>query len=280
MSSKKLLVLGGTGKTGRKITQQLIQMGHSVRIGSRGALPAFDWGNPETWEYATKGMEAVYITYQPDLAVPKALESVKAFTNVALRMGVQKMVLLSGRGEKEAQMCEEVVMGLAANWTIIRADWFNQNFSESFFLDAILAGHVALPQATTGIPFIDTDDIAAVAVKALTEDGHQNKVYEITGPRLWTLPQVIAEIAQATGRDITFQPVTVKQYINELRKAQVPADYLWLIEYLFTNVLDGRNSKTTDVLEQVLGQKPKDFATYVKETAKTGVWDAQVTYVI
>lgn len=280
MSNKKILVLGGKGKTGRKVAEQLIEMGHTIRIGSRSAFPAFDWENPSTWENTLDGMETVYITYQPDLAVPKALKSIKDFTQTALRKGVQKMVLLSGRGEKEAQLCEQAVIDTAPDWTIIRADWFNQNFSESFFLDAILAGHVALPQATTGIPFIDTDDIAAVAVKVLTEDGHQNKVYEITGPRLWTLPQVIAEIAQATRRDLTFQAITVEQYVNELRKAQVPADYLWLIEYLFTNVLDGRNASTTDVLEKALGRKPKDFATYVAETAKTGVWDAQVAYVI
>lgn len=273
MSNQKILVLGGKGKTGRKVAQKLIEMGHNVRIGSRSAIPAFDWENPTTWAPALEDMDAVYITYQPDLAVPKALKSIKDFTQTALRKGVHKMVLLSGRGEKEAQLCEQVVMDTAPSWTIVRADWFNQNFSESFFLEPILQGHVALPQAATGIPFIDTDDIAAVVVKALTEKEHQGKVYEITGPRLLTLPQVTQEIAQATGRTICFRAISVEQYIAALRKAQIPEDYLWLIEYLFTNVLDGRNSSTTDVLEKVLGRLAKDFSEYAEDTAKTGVWN-------
>ena len=150
MSNYKILVLGGKGKTGRKVAQQLIELGHNVRIGSRSAIPAFDWENSTTWATALEGMDAVYITYQPDLAVPKALKSIKDFTQMALREGVQKMVLLSGRGEKEAQLCEQVVIDTAPKWTIVRADWFNQNFSESFFLEPILQGQIALPQATIG----------------------------------------------------------------------------------------------------------------------------------
>jgi len=280
MSNKKILVTGGTGKRDRKIAQQLTQKGHTVRIGSRSATPAFDWDTPTTWPSALEGMKAVYLTYQPDLAVPAALASIEAFTKVALEKGVQQVVLLSGRGEKEAQLCEQVVMGTDLNWTIVRADWFNQNFSESFFLGPILQGHVALPQADTKIPFIDTDDIAAVAVKALTEDGHARKVYEITGPRLWTLQEVIQEIAQVTGRTIHFQSISVEEYVASLRAAQIPEDYIWLIQYLFSNVLDGRYSSTTDVLEKVLGRKPKDFSEYVRETAKTGVWDAPVVQML
>lgn len=276
MPKKKILVLGGKGKTGRKVAQQLTEMGHIVRIGSRSETPAFDWEKPATWTNALAGMESVYITYQPDLAVPKALESIKTFTAKAIESGIQQLVILSGRGEKEAQLCEEVVMNTAVNWTVIRADWFYQNFSESFFLDSILAGYLALPQADTRIPFIDTDDIAEVVVKALTETGHEKQIYEITGPRLLTFQQVAEEISKATGRTIQFQAISIEDYIAALRAVQIPEDYIWLIQYLFTNVLDGRNSSTTDVLEKVLGRPPKDFSEYARETAKTGVWNTQV----
>ena len=167
----------------------MTQKGHFVRIGSRCETPAFDWEKPVTWHDALAGMESVYINYQPDLAIPKALASIKAFTAKAVESGIQQMVILSGRGEKEAQLCEEVVTNAAANWTVVRADWFYQNFSESFFLDPILAGYLALPQANTRIPFIDTGDIAEVVVKALTETGHEKQVYEITGPQLLTFKQ-------------------------------------------------------------------------------------------
>lgn len=276
MKNQKILVLGGTGKTGRKIAHQLTQLGHTVRIGSRSASPAFDWDQSTTWSAALADMDAVYITYQPDLAVPAALASIKAFTQIAQQAGIKKMVLLSGRGEKEAQLCEQVVMDTAVDWTIIRADWFNQNFSESFFLEPILAGHVALPQAETKIPFIDTDDIAAVAVKALSESGHEGKVYEITGPRLLTLKEVVEEIANATGRKISFQSISIEEYIAALKAANIPEDYLWLIQYLFTNVLDGRNSSTTNNLEKILGRKPIDFGEYASATAKTGVWNQTI----
>lgn len=276
MTQQSILVTGGKGKTGRKVAQKLIQLGHTVRIGSRSETPAFDWNNPETWAAALQGMTGVYITYQPDLAVPQALETIKNFTAFALKAGIKKMVLLSGRGEKEAQICEEVIMATHIDWTIVRADWFNQNFSESFFLDPILAGHVALPQSNIQIPFIDTDDIADIVVKAIHEKGHSKQVYEITGPRLLTFEQVVQEISKATNRNIQFQSISLEEYTAMLRQFQTPEDYIWLINYLFTNVLDGRNSNITHTVEKVLGRKAKDFSEYAKEVAATGVWNQEV----
>ncbi|TRX61707.1 NmrA family transcriptional regulator [Fulvivirga sp. M361] len=272
MESKKVLVLGGTGKTGRKVAKKLTDLNQSVRIGSRNESPAFDWEAPETWEGALDGMDAVYITFQPDLAVPGAVEAIKRFTAQAVSSGVKKMVLLSGRGEKEAELSEEVVINAGVDWTIVRADWFNQNFSEDFFLDPVLAGHLALPRAEVLVPFVDTDDIADVVVASLLYPDHNGKVYELTGPRLLTFGEVVEEISKATGRDIKFQSITMEAYTKMLSDYQVPKDYIWLINYLFTEVLDGRNSNTTDDLERVLGRKAKDFVEYVNETATTGVW--------
>lgn len=276
MKNQKILVLGGKGKTGRKVAQKLTTLGYKVRIGSRSETPAFDWEKPETWEGALAGMDSVYLTYQPDLAVPSAPKAIKDFSSLALKSGIQKIVVLSGRGEKEAQHCEQIVMDSGVDWTVVRADWFNQNFSESFFLDPILAGHVAVPRADIKIPFIDTDDIADVAVASLIDDAHRGKVHELTGPRLISFREVIEEIAQATGREIQFQPLSIEAYIEMLRSFQIPEDYLWLINFLFTNVLDGRNSSTTDGVEKALGRKAKDFSEYVRETAKLGVWNPKV----
>jgi len=273
MTEKKILILGGKGKTGRKVAERLTKLGKTIRIGSRNEQPAFDWENSETWEGALEGMDAVYVTFQPDLAIPAALTAIEEFTALAVKKGIQKIVLLSGRGEKEAQLCEQVVMDADVNWTIVRCDWFNQNFSESFFLEPILAGYVALPRAETPVPYVDTDDIAEVVVKSLLEDKHNGQVYELTGPRLLTFEQVITEISKGTDRDIKFQLITMDEYIKMLKEYQVPEDYIWLINYLFTKVLDGRNASTTNVIEKVLGRKAKDFAEYVAETAATGVWN-------
>lgn len=270
--ASNILVIGGTGKTGRRVVERLKTRDIPVRIGSRAGEPPFDWENPETWAGAIDGMDTVYITFQPDLAVPGARKAIERFTSKAVKGGIQKMVLLSGRGEKEAELCEQVVMNAGANWTIVRASWFNQNFSESFFLDSILAGHIALPRGEALVPYVDADDIADVVVEALLDDKHINQTYELTGPRQLTFKQVAEEISNVTGENIQFSSITMEEYAKVLRENQVPEDYIWLINYLFTEVLVEKNSSVTNDIQKVLGRKAKDFAEYARETASTGIW--------
>ncbi len=274
MKQEQILVLGATGKTGRRVADRLTQLGKNVRLGSRSATPAFDWHNPEGWAGVLKGVTKVYITFQPDLAVPAAFAAITAFTKEAVAAGVQHLVILSGRGEAEAQRCEEIVMSSGIDWTVVRCDWFSQNFSESFFMDSILAGHVAVPRTGTKVPYVDVDDIADVVVASLTEEGHAGKVHELTGPDLLTFGEVVAEISKATGREIQLHPISLEAYAAMLEEHGVPEDYRWLINYLFTYVLDGRNSSTTNGVQQVLGRKAKSFAQYAQETAATGIWNA------
>ncbi len=273
MTQEQILVLGATGKTGRRVAEKLTEMGKNVRLGSRSASPAFDWHNPQGWSEVLEGIDKVYITFQPDLAVPAAFEAITAFTKEAVAAGVQHLVILSGRGEEEAQRCEEIVMSSGVDWTVVRCDWFNQNFSESFFMDPILAGHVAVPRTETKVPHVDVDDIADVVVAALTEEGHAGKVHELTGPDLLTFKDVVMEISKATGREIQLHPISLEEYAAMLAEHGVSEDYRWLINYLFTYVLDGRNSSTTSGVEAALGRKPKSFARYAKETAARGIWN-------
>jgi uncharacterized protein YbjT (DUF2867 family) len=275
MKEQTILVLGGNGKTGRRVAQRLNAMGNSVRIGSRNGSPAFDWENSETWKAALEGVHSVYISFYPDLAVPGAKNAINALTSLAIKNGVKKLILLSGRGEEGAQECENIVINSGVDYTIVRCDWFHQNFSESFFLDPIVAGYVALPRAETLIPFVDADDIADVVVASFTDQKHANKIYELTGPRLMTFNQVVEEIAKATGRQIAFQSISIDEYLQSLREHQVPDDYIWLVNYLFSHALDGRNASITHDVEKALGRKAKDFSAYVKETAEMGVWDAK-----
>ncbi|MCH8035417.1 MAG: NmrA family NAD(P)-binding protein [Bacteroidetes bacterium] len=273
MEEKKILVLGGKGKTGSRVAERLTKLGKTIRIGSRSEKPPFDWENPETWAGALEGMDMVYITFQPDLAVPGALKTIEGFTSQAVKAGIQKMVLLSGKGEKEAELCEQAVMSAGADWTIVRASWFNQNFSESFFLDPILAGDVALPRAEALVPYVDVDDIADVVVESLLDNKHVGQTYELTGPHQLTFEQVIEEISRVTGRDIKFSSITMDEYTKMLKEYQVPEDYIWLINYLFTEVLVDKNSVVTNDIEKVLGRKAKDFGEYARETAATGIWN-------
>lgn len=271
------LVLGGTGKTGRRVAKRLAVRGLSVRVGSRSGEPPIDWEDRATWAPALRNVESVYVSYYPDLAIPGAPEAVRAFAELAVQNGIRKLVLLSGRGEEEAQRAEqalqEVVGGTGIDWTIVRCAWFMQNFDENYLLEPILAGEVALPSGNVPEPFVDADDIADVAVAALTEDGHAGQLYELTGPRLLTMEEAIGEISYATGREIRFVPVSLEEYEAVLAEADVPPEFLSFLTYLFGGVLDGSNASLTDGVRRALGRDPKDFSDYARDAAATGVWD-------
>lgn len=268
------LVVGGTGKTGRRVVERLEKLRVPVRNGSRSSHPAFDWEDRKTWRPCLEGVAKAYVTYHPDLCVPGAVETVRAFFAEAVSAGVKKLVLLSGRGEIEAQHAEQALQACGTDWTALRCSFFSQNFSENFFLDPILAGELALPVDGVREPFVDVEDIADVAVAALTQPGHSGQIYELTGPRALTFAEATAEIARATGREIRYIPFTSEQYRAALVKAQVPDVVIDLVLYLFGTVLDGRNTPVADGVQRALGRTPQDFAEYAKRTAATGVWGA------
>jgi uncharacterized protein YbjT (DUF2867 family) len=268
-----ILITGGTGKTGRRVARLLEQHGLPVRIGSRSGAPPFDWEDRATWAPALDGARGVYISFYPDLAVPGATEVVAAFARQAVEQGAERLVLVSGRGEPEAQRAEQAVQAVARAATIVRASWFAQNFSENFLLDDVLAGTVALPVDGVREPFVDADDIAAVAATALSEHGHAGELYEVTGPRLLSFSDAVDEIARATGRELRFVSVRPEEYRAAL-DAQVSPEVAELIMHLFSEVLDGRNEHLTDGVHRALGREPRDFRDYVAATARTGVWNA------
>ncbi|GGS35275.1 NmrA family transcriptional regulator [Actinokineospora fastidiosa] len=263
-----ILVVGGTGKTGRRVAGRLAARGRAVRIGSRSGAPAFDWAYPGTWGAAVDGVRSAYLTYYPDLAFPGAVEAIAEFSEVAVKAGVERLVLLSGRGEEAAERAEGVVRDSGAAWSVVRCSWFNQNFSEAFLVDSVLDGRIALPAGDAVEPFVDADDIADVVVAALTEPGHDGEVYELTGPRALGFAEVAAELSAATGREIGYTPLTAAQFAAVLREHGLPEDF----GELFTLILDGRNAHPADGVQRALGRAPKDFTDYARETAATGVW--------
>ena len=214
-----------------------------------------------------------YITYYPDLAAPGAAEAIGDLARLATK-GVKRLVLLSGRGEPEAQAAEQMLQASGADWTIVRASWFMQNFSESMMLRPILAGEMALPVSAVREPFIHADDIADIVTAALTDDRHIGQLYEVSGPRALTFAEATAEIAKATGRAIS--TISPEELVQGLAQEQVPADIAMLVNELFTVMLEGHNEYLTDGVHQALGRNPRDFSEYTRETAATGIWeDAQ-----
>lgn len=273
-SNELVLVLGATGKTGSRIVSSLKSQGVPVRLGSRSASPAFDWNKHATWDACLEGVTKIYINYAPDLAMPGATDAIAKLARRAKAAGVKHLVLLSGRGEEEAQACEAIVRDGGMDWTIVRASWFNQNFSEGAFEDMVQAGQITLPDVSTPEPFVDVDDIADVAVAALTQPGHSGELYEVTGPRLLTLADIAEELSNATGREIKYTPVPHDAFVQGVAASGAPEEVVWMLDYLFATVLDGRNAYLTDGVQRALGREPKDFADYAKDVATTGSWKA------
>ena len=271
---ENILVIGGTGKTGKRVVEKLENLGHNVRIGSRSSEPSFNWDDPSTYSNALKGMDRAYIVYYPDLAVPGAKEAIAALTEAALEQGLEKVVLLSGKGETEAEACEEIVANSGLNYTHVRASWFNQNFSEGAFCEFIQAGHVALPMAEAEIPFVDADDIADVVTKVLLDDAYNGETITVTGPRKRTFGEVVDIMAKSSDREIKFQPISIEEFKQGMKAAGLPDSYVWLFGYLFKEVLGNPdNQVVSNDVERVLGRKAIDFEEYAEKTAQTGIWN-------
>lgn len=266
------LIIGGNGKTGARVNRLLLDKGYPTRLVSRSTSLSFDWEQSATWATALQGTRAAYVTFYPDLALPYAASTIAEFARLAKESGLHHVVLLSGRGEVGAQNAEEALKGSGLSWTIVRASWFHQNFSENFLLEGVLAGEVALPVGDVTEPFVDADDIAEVVATALTQPGHLNRLYEVTGPRSLTFSEVVEEISRAVGRPIKLTKVSMEAYMTRLKQSEVPEGFQWLLHELFTQILDGRNSSVMPGIQQALGRPGRDFATYATQTAATGVW--------
>lgn len=281
MKTENILVIGGTGKTGRRVAENLTQLGHNVRVVGRKTNPAFDWENTDTYDAALKDMDRAYIVYYPDLAVPGSRDAISALTEKALEAGLEKVVLLSGKGETEAEACEEIVANSGLNYTLVRASWFNQNFSEGAFLEFVLNGIVALPMPKAEIPFVDVNDIADVVSKVILDDSYNGQTITVTGPQKRTFKQVVEIMAEAIDRHIQFVPISIDEFKEGMKQAGLPDSYVLLFGYLFQEVLGNPdNQDVSDDVAKVLGRPAKDFETFARETATTGIWNQSVTETI
>lgn len=272
MQKRPIFVTGATGMTGSRIAARLAERGYTVRRGSRRASPAFDWNDESTWSACLDNVASVYINYSPDTRVSSATDAISGFADLARRLGVSRFVMLTGRGEEEAQECERIVLESGVDSTIVRSAWFNQNFSEGAFLDFVLNGALTLPAGSVGEPFVDLDDLADVVVAALTEDWHAGKIYELTGPRLLTFGDVANELAKAIGRDISYQEISREAFVSGMAESGAPEEFVFAMDYLFSVVMDGRNSHLSDGVIRALGRPPKDFSGFAREVAATGLW--------
>ncbi|MGQ7848090.1 NmrA family transcriptional regulator [Granulosicoccus sp. 3-233] len=272
MKESPMLIIGRNAKTGLRVDKRLQSLGYVTRGVSRTSSPAFDWEDARTWRAVLDGCESAYVTYYPDLAMPTAESTLRKFVILAREVGLQHLVLLSGRGEQGAERAETLLMNSGLDWNVVRASWFMQNFSEGFMIEGVLQGELTLPAGDIPEPFIDIDDIADVAVAALTRPELRNRLFEVTGPRSMTFTQCVNEISEVVGYPVSFTKCSVEDFTRGLREQGVPEDMLWLMHELFTVVLDGRNSIPTDGVELVLGRPPTDFSEYLRKVMDSGAW--------
>jgi len=269
--TQPILVIGANGKTGSRVAALLEALGLPVRRGSRSADIPFDWENPETWATALEGVASAYVTYFPDLAFPGAVEKLEALTQTAKEVGLKKIVLLSGRGEYHAGRGEDVVKASGIPFTVVRAAWFAQNFSEGYLRDPILGGILPMPGGDIVEPIIDTDDIADVVVAALTDDRHLGEVYEVTGPELLTFADMAGILSAELGRPIQHLPILFEDFHANV--AQSGGNF---VADVFTAIaretLDGRNAHLANGVQRALGRQPRSFAEYARKAAQSGAW--------
>ena len=272
MQNSPTLIIGKSGKTGLRVEQRLQALGYSTRGVSRSSAPAFNWEDSTTWRTALEGVRSAYVTFYPDLAIPSAEGTIREFIEIAKSVGLQHLVLLSGRGEQGAQRAEKVLMNSGLDWNVVRSSWFMQNFSEGFMIEGIVGGELMLPAGDTVEPFVDIDDIADVAVAAITRPELRNRLFEVTGPRAMSFAQCVAEISEAVGYPVVYTSIQIDDFLNALRDQGLPEGMLWLMRELFTVVFDGRNSTPTTGVEDALGRPATDFSEYLRKVMATGAW--------
>jgi uncharacterized protein YbjT (DUF2867 family) len=271
MQNAPILIIGANGKTGSRISRLLQQQGRAVRHGTRSAPIPFDWDDASTWARALDGASTAYVSYFPDLAFPGADDKIGALSELARSLGARRLVLLSGRGETHAARCEEIVRASGAPFTLLRCAWFAQNFSEGYLRDPVLGGVVALPAGDVHEPIIDVDDIAEVAASALTEDRHDGRLYELTGPELLHFSDAAAQLSAAAGRPVRYAPITLEAFHAEMTGigGAFIAD---VFTHICREALDGRNQWLGDGVQQALGRAPRDFAGFCRRAAAAGAW--------
>ncbi len=266
-------VTGASGRTGSRVAEAARAAGLTVRAASRAT--GFDWLDRSTWAPALRGADAAYLVYPSDIGAPGAAGAIGGVAREAVAQGVRRLVLLSARGQDLAAPAEEAVRTSGAEWTIVRAAWFMQNFSEGPLVEGLRHGELVFPGGEVEEPFVDVRDIADVVVAVLVAgDAYVGRTVEVTGPRLLTFREAVAEISAVTGRAFAYVPVSARDYGDRLLGFGVPAGEVASLVEAFEGLLDGRNASVRDGVRAVLGREARDFGAFAREAAGAGVWKA------
>ena len=284
-TNSTILVTGPTGKVGRRLIPLLARRGVTVRAASRSLVPArpgvepvrFDWADESTYQAAREGVEAMYLVAGSSPG-PEHASYIRVLLDGATQAGVKRVVLLSVYGVDQAppenplRRIELAVESSGVPYTILRPGAFMQNFSETHFIRAVetirARDEITMPGGKGVVSWVSTEDIAAVAAIALTENGHEGKGYVQLGPEPLTLTQVAEHISWVAGRPIKYIETDHTLIRNELIAAGTPPETAehnsQLAAFAFSSGMFG--ALNDDILK-VTGRPPVSFAEFAAGAA-------------
>src|SRR5580693_6562103 len=274
-ANRRVLVLGGTGKTGSRVADTLSERGVSVRTAARGGADIrFDWNNPATFEGALQGVTGVYLV-SPVMRVDFA-GVVSDFLDQAEQAGVRNVTYLSAYGMEYAPAevalrAVELDLESRGSFThsIVRPAWFMQNFSETFLKP--VDDEIVVPGGTGAEAFVDAEDIASVAAATLTEpERHAGRAYAPTGPESLTLDQAAQIISAAAGRTIAYRDTDRADWVGAMVRSGVPAEYGEVLRALTETIAGGRGARPNGDVLAATGAAPVSFADFAAKT--TPAW--------
>jgi uncharacterized protein YbjT (DUF2867 family) len=271
-ANRRVLVLGGTGKTGSRVAGTLSGQGVSVRTAARGGADIrFDWNNPATFEGALQGVTGVYLV-SPVMRVDFA-GVVSDFLDQAEQAGVRNVTYLSAYGMEHAPAevalrAVELDLESRGSFThsIVRPAWFMQNFSETFLKP--VEDEIVVPSGTGAEAFVSAEDIASVAAATLAEpERHAGRAYAPTGPESLTLDEAARIISAAAGRTIIYRDTDRAEWVGAMVRSGVPAEYGEVLRTLTETIASGRGAQPNDDVLAATGAAPVSFADFAAKTA-------------
>ncbi|MGW6058591.1 NmrA family NAD(P)-binding protein [Streptomyces sp. NPDC055189] len=266
----RFLITGGTGTTGSRVATALADRGTSVRVGSRTPAPGtrqvrFDWTDPATHDPALTGVDGVYLV--PPIGDTEPSRLMVPFLERALDAGVRRFVLLSSsaiaEGDPGTGEVHRALRDLAPEWAVLRPSWFMQNFVTRGHPhgDSIrTADEIVTATGQGRVGFVDADDIAAVAVRALTDERAHNAAHLITGPQALSYADVAEAVSKAAGREIRHRSVPVADFRERLAAAGIPEDFARILAAMDDSIAHGSEDRVAPTVERITGRAARSFA--------------------
>jgi len=279
-TANAVLVVGATGTVGRRLVRRLVNRGSSVRAATRSPAsydgPAraegvrFDYLEPETWTKALRGARRAFVLVPPDMA---AYDQLVPFLDTAVDAELDHIVLMTAMGVDEApddmplRRAERDLLEGPASTTILRPNWFMQNFT-TVWRDMIEAdGVMRLPAGDAATSFVDAEDIAAVAERALIEDGHAGAAYTLTGPEALTYNEAASILTDGWSREVRYEPIGDEEAHALLTGAGLDTNYAEMLIGLFQDVRAGHAEPVTTGVQTVTGRPPRSLDAFAEATA-------------